>query len=250
MRPVWGKSQQEISTEWDRIALRRAHQISSGRDLSFSFVLLPSILALSAPCDLTTVLDVGCGPGFLTEEIARNANRVVGIDISSENINYAKHHWASLRNVEFIHTSVETYALQNNRPEFALAIANMTLVTVLDLDNVLKSLSRLIRSGGHFVFTITHPCFWPIYWGYASQEWFSYSCEIAIEGTFRISLDEREDFLTTHVHRPLERYLAALSGAGFVLDEMREPLPSPHVESKYPRRWEYPRFLSARCVRK
>lgn len=250
MRPVWEKSQKEISAEWDRIAVRRAEQIFSGRDLSFSFVLVPSILSLSAACDLTAVLDVGCGPGFLTTEIARNAKRVVGIDISGESINWARQRWANLPNVEFVHTSVENYALRNNRPEFALAIANMTLVTVLDLDNAIKSISQLTKSGGHFIFTITHPCFWPIYWGYSGQKWFSYSSEMAIEGIFRISLDERQDFVTTHVHRPLERYIAALLGAGFVLDEIREPLPSPEVEAKYPHRWEYPRFLSVRCIRK
>lgn len=250
MRPAIGKTQVDISREWDRIALKRAEQIASGKDLSFSFVLLPAILSFTADSHPAFVLDVGCGPGFLTAEIAPRAKRVVGVDISLANINYAKQRWGGLTNVEFVNASVEDYSLRNNRPDFTLVVANMTLVTVLDLDNVLKSVSRLLQSGGHFVATITHPCFWPIYWGYAAKEWFHYSQEIPIEGTFRISLDDGEGFVTTHVHRPLERYITALARAGFRIDEIREPFPSAEAEAKYPHPWEYPRFLSIRCLRK
>lgn len=250
MRPVLGKTQHDISREWDRIVLRRGQQIASGKDLSFTFVLVPSLLSLASVCDLSSVLDIGCGPGFLTTEIAKCAQRVVGVDISYASINYARQRWPNFTNVQFIHTSVEDYAARNSGSEFTAAVANMTLVTVLDLDNVLKAASRLIKSGGHILCTITHPCFWPIYWGYFQERWFNYSQEIPIEGPFKISLDDCESFVTTHIHRPLERYVAALSGAGFSIDEIQEPFPSQEVEARYPRRWEYPRFLSIRSIRK
>lgn len=37
-----------------------------------------------------TVLDVGCGNGFLTFDIAKKAKKVVGIDLNEENIRFAK----------------------------------------------------------------------------------------------------------------------------------------------------------------
>ena len=55
--------------------------------------------------------------------------------------------------------------------------------------------------------------------------------------------------MTTHVHRPMSAYLAALRRAGFAVDEMREPLPDRANAARFPEPWRYPRFLALRCVR-
>ena len=49
---------------------------------------------------------------------------------------------------------------------------------------------------------ITHPFFWPKYWGYESEEWYKYNEEIFIENEFSISF-EKEMGKTTYIHRPL-----------------------------------------------
>ena len=48
-----------------------------------------------------TVLDVGCGNGFLAYDVAKKAKRVVGIDINKKNIEFAKKHYKR-GNLEFI----------------------------------------------------------------------------------------------------------------------------------------------------
>lgn len=250
MRPVHGKTQADIAAEWDRIALKRAAQIESGLDLSFRFVLVPSVLSLTADCDCTTVIDLGCGSGFLSAELASAATAVIGVDISPENIRYAAKRWQEIPNVDFETVSIEEYAARPDRLSFSLGVANMTLMTVLDLDGVMKSVARVIRPGGHLIATITHPCYWPVYWGYAEKSWFSYSREIAIEDRFKISLDSGDGCITTHVHRPLERYFASISRAGFLVDEVREPMPTEEVGRRYPKPWQYPRFLAFRAIRK
>ncbi|GAH16704.1 unnamed protein product [marine sediment metagenome] len=57
------------------------------------------------------------------------------------------------------------------------------------------------------------------------------------------------DEVTTHVHRPLEQYFYALVNVGFGIDRIREPMPTVDIESKYPAKWRYPRFLGMRCVK-
>ncbi|XP_071965580.1 uncharacterized protein [Antedon mediterranea] len=47
------------------------------------------------------VLDVGCGSGNFTSDIARNVSSVVGIDVSNDMIDYAKQHH-QLSNVEYV----------------------------------------------------------------------------------------------------------------------------------------------------
>jgi hypothetical protein len=72
-----------------------------------------------------------------------------------------------------------------------------------------------------FVFTIPHPCFWPLYWGYASHPHFKYEKSFAVEGEFKIR-KEASTFLTTHFHHPLELYASKLADAKFAIESIRE----------------------------
>ncbi len=247
MNPAKHKGQYQITQEWEQIADLRAEQIAGGKDLSFSYVLLPSILELSKQAELRRVVEIGCGPGFLANELAKISEYVVGLDMSSRNIQIAKRLFGENRNLEFVACMAEEYSLRDESEEFTLAVANMTLMTTLNLDAILKAVRCLLRAKGDFVFTITHPCFWPIYWGYAWKEWFVYEEEIPIEAEFKISLDRGRGFLTTHIHRPLGRYVAGLGDAGFSIKEVREPMPTREVEARYPEPWRFPRFLAMRC---
>lgn len=250
MRPVVGVTQSEIARQWSRVAKLRANQIQKGKDLSFTFVLVPLILKLSSQSDFTAVIDIGCGPGFLTKRLASKAQRIVGIDMSDEMINLAKDQCNNITNVEFLNSTIEDFARNIKKPSFTLAIANMSLMTTLYLDKVLKSVDSVLRPEGHLVFTITHPRFWPLYHGYASTNWFDYNKEILIEDVFRISLDSPEDGpKTIHIHRSLEQYMVSLSKAGFGVDEVCEPMPTKDIERKYPEPWKYPRFLGMRCIK-
>jgi ubiquinone/menaquinone biosynthesis C-methylase UbiE len=248
MRRVWNKTQDEIVREWDSIAEMRSQQIRTGKDISYDYVLTPAIMQMANGCDTSAVLDVGCGCGLLTARLANNATRITGVDISAASICLARQHCHEYNNITFVEGAIEDLTAGGQRNQYSLAIANMSLMAMLKLDAALGSLSRLVRPGGHFVFTIAHPCFWPQYWNY-SKEWFRYREECVIEAPFHISLDLSDKFVTTHIHRPLEQYVSELIGAGFSICHIIEPMPTPEIELKYPHPWEYPRFLAALCVR-
>ena len=135
------------------------------------------------------VLDVGCGCGVLTGELATIAGRAIAIDISGKSVATARSVCAAIPNVEFITVSVQEYSRRTGHPSFTLAVANMSLMTTIDLNSAVDAIARLLKPHGHLVFTITHPCFWPLYWQY-SREWFSYKQDIVIEAPFKISLDQ------------------------------------------------------------
>lgn len=203
MRRVWNKSQDQIAHEWDSIAEMRSKQIRTGQDVSYEHVLTPTILEMIRGCDLSSVVDVGCGCGFLTAKLAGTAKTITGIDISANSIRLAKAHCHEYANIEFVEGAIEELANDGAQSLFSLAVANMSLMATLRLDPALNSISRLVRPGGHLAFTITHPCFWPQYWKY-SKEWFRYDQEVVIEAPFHISLDQMDVFTTTHVHRPID----------------------------------------------
>ena len=39
---------------------------------------------------------------------------------------------------------------------------------------------RYSTDSGVFIFSITHPCYWPIYWNYYKEDWFDYNKELNI----------------------------------------------------------------------
>ena len=242
------KSRSEIEREWDAIAPVRDFQISQGKDISFLKVLLPAIEQLTINSDFSHVLDVGCGVGFVTEAFSNRANYIVGVDLSKRSIELAQKRLTSSRHAHFYSKSVEEFAQQTASHSFSLAIANMTLMTALDLLSLLRSVARLLRTGGHFVFTITHPCFWSHYWGYDTADWFNYNQEIVVEAPFKISFD-RSSIVTTHVHRPLSQYFNSLIEVGFLIEAVLEPFPPSDTDPEYLQNWKQPRFMAIRCVR-
>jgi len=139
------------------------------------------ILQLAEKSDHSNVVDIGCGPGYATKEIAARATRVIGIDISGESIKCAVDRHGSIQNVKFVHSSVEAFADTEPASSYTLAIGNMALMTVVHLDRALQALSKLLKPGADFVFTICHPWFWPSYWRYALEPWFQYGVEIPTE---------------------------------------------------------------------
>jgi SAM-dependent methyltransferase len=225
----------------------RARQVSSGEDLSVKHILIPTMRRLMPAGSHSNMLDVGCGTGIVTATLGTGIPKVVGIDISAESIAIARRRFGRQPNLEFECKSVEAYARSLPQGSFSLIVANMTLMTCPSLRSAVRAIGRLLADDGALVFTITHPWFWPLYWGYASSSWFKYDSEMFIEAPFAISLDARGRRTTTHVHRPLHRYVAELAGAGFNRLELHEPMPNPRVSKLYPERWQFPRFLAIRC---
>ncbi|MEO6125423.1 MAG: methyltransferase domain-containing protein [Ilumatobacteraceae bacterium] len=97
-----------------------------------------------------SVLDIGCGPGTITADIAARVapGRVVGIDASAEVIAKAAEHAAGLglTNVEF--EVGDAYALDVADDRFDVVHAHQTLQHVADPVRVLREMFRVTKPGG------------------------------------------------------------------------------------------------------
>ncbi len=245
IKPRHSKSYAELTLEWDQLAEERHRQIASGEDLSFEHVVVPTIWRLLEDLDLTVVLDIGSGTGDFTVRLAQVSGKVIAIEPSRTNMEVARRVCRDSANVQFVKRLLEEARDCLHEEPVTAAVGVMTLMTVANLRRFAKALAAILHRGTCFVATITHPWFWPRYWGYEGEPWFRYDAEIFIEAPFAISLCHTE-FRTTHIHRPLEQYVSAFAEEGFQLCAVVEPMPSEEVQALYPAPWQFPRFLGLR----
>ena len=232
---------------WDTIANQRYYQIASRSDFTFWEILLPTMIELIEKQDKHSeflVLDVGCGTGALTSELAKFVRAIVGVDSSSESIKIAKRHFAS-ENVKFVHASIANY----RGGTYDLVISNMVLHTIENMDVALARVHDMLVFDGCFIFSIPHPCFWPLI---KDAEFldagYKYTEPQAFLADFPVKvMRDKASIKVPYYHRPLSVYSNALYNAGFVIDFIVEPFPSPKQMPHYKRPWLYPGFLFFQC---
>ncbi len=238
IRRVAPKTLKQIAREWDAIAELRSEQLRQHLDITYENVLVPSILReirSDGP-----ILDAGGGVGALLQLLAATKRTITYLDPSEKSLSIANAVGGS--GPAYILGSVESFA--NGRTKsFGTIIANMVLMNAPDLDGFLRASYNLLSGSGLLIATITHPCFWPGYRGYQSESWFTYHEEIFIEAPFRITNMEECEYVTTHIHRPLEMYFEAFSRNLLTVRKFKELMPDTTGMRLYPAPWSVPRYI-------
>jgi 2-polyprenyl-3-methyl-5-hydroxy-6-metoxy-1,4-benzoquinol methylase len=95
------------------------------------------------------VLEIGCGTGLFTKELANTANTIVAIDISDALIRKAMERVSSA-NVNFIAGNAYDTQFQSGSFDF---VVGSSALHHLEIDSALQEFSRILRSGGKMMFT-------------------------------------------------------------------------------------------------
>jgi len=103
------------------------------------------VLNLLDPSADERILDLGCGTGHLTAEIAEQCSDVVGIDASPAMIEQASE---SYPDVEFRHADATTFRTEE---PFDAVFSNAALHWIDDQDAVLAAVASALEPGGRFV---------------------------------------------------------------------------------------------------
>jgi 2-polyprenyl-3-methyl-5-hydroxy-6-metoxy-1,4-benzoquinol methylase len=205
-----------------------------------------ALLELLGPVAGLRVLDVACGHGRITRELARREAAVTGIDISGSLIGKAREtEQRDPLGIRYRHADVTQPGVCGTA-EFDLVTCNYGMSDIDDLDGVIASISAALRPGGSFVFSILHPCFpggqgisgsWPAAGSYYDEgHWTAQDAQSSLRRQVGAN------------HRMLSTYLGALRRYDLWLDQLTEPLPEPHWDQAHDADRK-PVFLAARFTR-
>ena len=97
------------------------------------------------------VLDIGCGGGFLTEEIGKFGFETTGVDISSPSLQVARRHAEALNlNIAYHEGMGENLSYADDHFEMVFCLD--VLEHVEDFSIVVSEVSRVLKPGGLFFF--------------------------------------------------------------------------------------------------
>lgn len=116
---------------------------SYAKDARFVSELGMPVVRLLAPGVHERILDLGCGDGYLAQQMLLMGCDVVGVDSSRELVNAAK-----ARGVDARVMNAEALTFDN---EFDAVFSNAALHWMVHLDKVMAGVYRALRDGGRFV---------------------------------------------------------------------------------------------------
>lgn len=158
------------------------------------------------------VLSLACGQGRDARLLARLGARVTGVDVSSEMLRYAtEHEAADPRGITYVPGNAQDLT-EFADESFDGVLCHMALMDIPDIAATMRSVARVVRDGGWFVFSIVHPAYHP-------------HVEIVSDYLLDHSYPKQRpvDWLPTHAyHRPLAAYLNELAHAGFRIERVVE----------------------------
>ncbi len=195
-------------------------------------------------------LEVGCGEGRVSRDLAARGHRVIGLDTSPTLLKLAREAYPRGR-----YLRADAAALPFAGESFDLVVAYNSLMDVDDMPGSVREAARVLRPGGALCACVTHPM--ADAGGFESR---AGDAPFVIRGSYLggrrpFELEVERDGQRMHFKGwayPLEDYFLALEAAGLQVQALREPaVPGATVERySSEQRWRrIPNFLFLRAVK-
>ncbi len=214
----------QVGRYWDDQVEGRGRELQGRDDLAYRWLtnwILRTVGRLYDPP--ASVVDVGCGLGFVTREIAALGYETVGVDPSVRSVEFASSENPGPCYVAGSVDCLQPTAIGGVERGFDVAVANMVLHNAPNLNDLLLDIADVLKPGGSLVATIAHPF---TYLGGRAEvvDDYEYGSEGVYMLPFRIHEREPHPGLVPYFHRRFATYFEGLLQAGFQLEEVDEPL--------------------------
>jgi 2-polyprenyl-3-methyl-5-hydroxy-6-metoxy-1,4-benzoquinol methylase len=230
----------------------------------FNLLCWPSLISLLDVRPGRHYLDIACGNGLTSRRLAALGAQVSAFDFSANLIEKAKGrstNYQSLITYHVIDATDEQQLLSLGEQAFDAALSNMALFDMADVETLFRTLPKLLKANGTFVFSLTHPAFNNASSMHVAEEM---DAEGEIKTVYSVKISR---YMTPYqakglalrsqpkpqmyFERPLQYYLKLGFQNGFVLDGFEERAFPPESPQTFPLGWggnfsEIPPVLVAR----
>ncbi len=237
-----------VGEYWNKNAEAWTKLARAGYDVYRDQLNTPAFLASLPPVAGLRGLDIGCGEGHNTRQIARLGASMAALDISEVFIRHARaeetraplgitYHQGSAIKLPFAET------------EFDFATAFMSVMDIPETERVLAETYRVLCPGGFLQFSLLHPCFNPPHRKNCRDEAnVTYAIEVGDyfidargridEWTFGVAPQavrgQMQKFRIPRFHRPISQWFNLLVATGFTIERVEEPTPSDETVRHWP----------------
>jgi SAM-dependent methyltransferase len=183
------------------------------------------------------VLEIGCGNGAYARHLAAQGARVLATDLSATFLTKARERTVEhVDRIEYRQLDVTDEAQLSSMAErrFDAVVSNMSLMDMPAIEPLFAALTRVLRRGGRFVYSVMHPCFnttgstmlveenWDQDGAVRTVHAMKVSRYLRLEPAKGIGIRGQPE-PHYYFHRPLHTLLGVAFRHGFVLDGLEEP---------------------------
>ena len=204
--------------------------------------LLPNVKGLHG-------LDIGCGEGTNTQQVAERGAKLTALDISPRFVGHARRtEREGPRGVRYLIASAVELPFSDE--SFDFAVACMSLMDIAETERVLSEAYRVIRPGGFLQFSITHPCYDTPHRRQLRDPETRLAYAVELGGYFESHFERVEEwsfgaapaevragwdkFKVPRFHRTLSSWLNLVIQTGFTLERLAEPMPDDETVARVP----------------
>lgn len=212
---------------WETHAKWWIDGFTDGVDPEYEEQILP--LAARELSGARKVLDIGCGDGQVSRLAARLGADVIGIDPTWNCVSVAGERGTVV-------ARAGAAQLPFADASFDAVVACLVFEHIRDVDDAIAEVARVLQPGGRFCFFLNHPLLQTPNSGWIDDQFLDPPEQYWRIGEYLTeneTIEEVEkDVFIPFIHRPLSRYVNALSDNGLLLQRMEEPAPPPGFIAK------------------
>lgn len=222
-----------------------------GNDFVNTLIWPPTQRLLAEIAPDAHVLDVACGNGLYARKLATMGTRVTAFDFAPAMVELARSRTAEYGDqvdCRVVDATDSKALLDLGEGFFDAAICQMALFDMVDIRPLLAALTKMMKPGAPFIFSLMHPCFNNPFTTFLAErvdrdgdvlteyslKVFGYKTSGAAWGAAIAGQSKPHIYF----HRPLEEIFSELVTAGLTVDAIQEPAFQPdHPEGSSSFSW-------------